>query len=82
LDAHHPPARVIALDAFDRPVVRASAHPHRFAEPVDRLVMDGVHAERLHAENGCEAGRGIHAHVMHAGIAFVVHVVGGDVLAL
>jgi len=80
LDADHPPARVITLDALDRPVVRARADSHRVAEPVDRLVMDGVHRERLHTENGREARHGVHLHAMHARVAFVVHVVRPDVL--
>jgi hypothetical protein len=82
LDADHPPAWVITLDALDRPVVRASADSHRLAEPVDRLVMDGVHPERPHAEDGREAGCGIHLHTMNARVALVVDVVGRDVLAL
>jgi len=82
LDADHPPARVITLDALDRPVVRTSTDSHRLAEPVDRLVMDGVHPERPHAENGRKPGRGLHLHGMHACVAFVVHVVGRDVVTL
>ena len=82
MNGDHPPGRVITLDALDRPVVRARADAHRVAEPVDRLVMDRVHAERLHAENGGEARRRIQAYAVHTRVAFVIHVVSRDVLTL
>jgi len=82
LDAHHPPTRIIALDALDRPVLRAGADSHRLAETVDCLMMDGVHRERVRPENRREAGLRIHTHAVHPRIALVVHLVRRDVLAL
>jgi hypothetical protein len=45
LHPDHPPRRVVALDAFDGAVVGPYADAHCRAESVDRLVVDGVHAE-------------------------------------
>jgi len=54
LHADHPPVRVIAFDTFDGAVVRSRTDAHGLTETVHRLVMDGVHAERLRAKNGCQ----------------------------
>jgi hypothetical protein len=82
LDADHPPAGIVALDPLDCPVVRAGADSHRIAEPVDRLMMDGIHGERVRADNRREAALRIDPHAVHARIALVVHLVCRDVLAL
>jgi hypothetical protein len=55
LNADHPPTRVAALDAFDRAVVGMRVDAHRGAKPIDGLMVDRVHGERLCTKDRREA---------------------------
>jgi hypothetical protein len=82
LHADHPPARVVALHTFDHAVICARTDAYRVAEAIDSLMVDGVHAERLSADDFSKPRRRLDVHVMHAHSAFVIELVSGNVLSL
>jgi hypothetical protein len=82
LHADHPPSWIVALDALDHAVVRVRADTQRCAEPIDGLVVNGVHGERVRANNSCEPGRRLDAHAVHTRATFRVQLVRCDRFAL
>jgi hypothetical protein len=82
LYADHPPIRIVALDAFHHAVIRSRVDANGVAESIDCLVVDGVHAERLRAENRRESRRRIDADAVDACISLVAQLVRGHVRLL
>ena len=82
LYADHPPSWVSALDALDHAVVRLRTDTERCAEPIDGLVVNGVHGERLRADNSSEPGRRVDAHAVHTGATFLAQFVRRNRFAL
>ena len=79
LHAEHE-AAVVALDPLDGPVGRPGDRPQAVAEPLDGLVVEGVHAQRAGADGAREQRAGFDRHVVRDGPAGLRLAVVGHVL--